>query len=205
VRATAQQPTVVREIQEEQDEAPAGEDAAEAAPPAAEQHAPRRGWLFGRRHKLLEERLMEELAEERMASNQIRAQLVVHGAENSANIGEMNSKIERTREGNAALEARLDASRERKQALEEEAASLARQHSKEEGLKWAPLIKEQSAAIRKVVGVVEQLESEETALEADIAQCQRSNERMDRRLDSALAATQKYFKAAREGKTPGES
>jgi len=190
--ATAERQVVATGVEELETAAPPAQEEAPAAP--AEE---KKGW-FSRRRRPLEERLLERLGEARRGNSRLRAELGLKQVENSARIQEVTDEVESTEQRYPVLQQRLRASQERKRAMDREAADLARAHSPEEGLKWAPLIEEQNTAIRKVVEVVEKMEHDEKRLAADIEECDMETQQLGEDLTAAEGMCASYF-AKRRG------
>jgi len=147
------------------------------------------GWgLFRGQRRTLEERLLDELAEERESTSLLRAQREIQEAENTARIGELTTRVEKAKEREDRLRARLKAVKERKASIDTEAANLAL-----EGKKWAPTIREQNVAIRSVVEVAERLQKEEAELTAQLAEYDKSNAEITKDMQTAEDMVAGYF------------
>lgn len=157
------------------------------APAAAEKK--KSGWgLFRGQRRTLEERLLDELAEERESTSLLRAQREIQEAENTARIGELTTRVEKAKEREAHLRARLQEVKERKASIDTEAKNLAL-----EGKKWAPTIREQNVAIRNVVEVAERLQKEEAELTAQLAEYDKSNTEITKDMQTAEDMVAGYF------------
>jgi len=146
------------------------------------------GWGLFRGRKSLEERLLTQLSDERQTTSRLRAERAINAAENANNIEQFTLRVEKAQEQEAKLLTRLREVQERKAALDEETARMAKEYSPEEGKRLAPIIREKNATIREMVEVVERLQREEDELTTQLSRFDENAEKIRADLRAAQAA-----------------